>query len=119
MPVISPYGFHSWYSHWGLTRTPVTAKGPPQPRGSVQSLRALLPYLSWELGDAGLEGHISTAWIGAPAGRAAPSRLAGGGEPGAGSGQRTGPGWAQCRVRLPGVPARSRSALMAFTEAPG
>lgn len=28
------------------------------------------------------------AWTGAPAGRAAPSRLAGGGEPGAGSGQR-------------------------------
>lgn len=62
-------------------------KAPSQPRGSVQSPEALLPSVSWELVDAGLQGHIYMAWTGAPAGRAAPSRLAGGDEPGAGSGQ--------------------------------
>lgn len=112
----------------GFIRGTATGASPghqwqPKPQHSPgarcnHSRQALLPYLSWEPGEAGLEGHISMAWTGAPAGRAAPSRLAGGGEPGAGSGQRTGPGWAQCRVRLLGVPARRRSPLMAFTEAP-
>lgn len=77
----------------------MTTKAPPQPRDSVQSPQALLPCLSWELVDAGLESHTYMAWMGLPRAE----------QPPPGWPVEVSPGQAAGRARLgavPGIAAR-------------